>query len=109
MTFREVYEMLTETGLPVAYRAFKVGAVPPLPYIVYQFNASDNFGADNTVYKRVDNLQVWLCSKEKDFALEESFESVLSKYGVYWEKTEDYVESADTWMILYESEIVINA
>lgn len=107
MTYKEIYDALVSSGLPIAYRAFKVGAVPALPYAVYQFPSSDNFGADDTVYQRVNRLQVWLCSKEKDTDLEESFEAVLDTLG-YWDKSEDFVESADMYMILYEMEIVIN-
>ena len=108
MTFDDIATMLESTDLPVAYNAFPVGNVPPLPYIVYSFPNSENFGADNVAYQRGESLRVWLCTKEKDFSTENALESVFNENGIYWDKTESFLQSDSMYMILYEMEIIIN-
>ena len=109
MTFEDIATMLESTGLPVAYNAFRVGNVPELPYIVYSFPNSDNFGADNKTYKNIESLRVWLCTKQKDFFAEYNFESVLNANDLFWNKTESFEQNDAMYMILYEMEILINA
>lgn len=107
MTYSEIKTMLYSTGLSYAYNAFPVGAVPPLPYLVFSYPNSENFGADNQVYKKGESLRVWLCTKNKDFTTEALVESVFDTYRLYWEKTESFLQSDDMYMVLYEMEILI--
>lgn len=109
MTYSEIKTMLSSTGLPVAYNAFPIGSVPQLPYIVYSYPNSENFGADNRVYQKGESLRVWLCTKNKDFTAEALIESAFNSYCLYWDKTESFLQSDDMYMILYEMEILINA
>lgn len=108
MTYNEVITMLSSTNLPIAYQAFPIGAVPPLPYIVYSYPNSDNFGAENKVYKKGESLRVWLCTKNKDFQTEALIESAFDTYHLYWEKTESFLQSDEMYMVLYEMEILID-
>lgn len=108
MTYEEIALMLQSTGLPVAYNAFPIGSVPALPYIVYSYPNSENFGADNYVYQRADSVRIWLCTAEKDFSTESTLEGVLNSNHVYWDKTESFEQNDAMYMVLYETEIVIN-
>lgn len=108
MKLSEFVAILESTKLPVAYNAFRIGAVPALPYIVYSFPNSDNFGADNCVYQRYENVRVWLCTSEKDFTTEKLLESALDANTLFWDKTETFEQNDSMYMILYETEILIN-
>ena len=97
---QDLYEILTGTGLPVAYGHFKEPPAPP--YLVYLFSFSLNFGADNKVYERGNNYQVELYSNKKDLESEALVESVLDTNDIYWDKTETYIDSEGLYQVLYE-------
>jgi len=99
----ELYTLLKTTGLPVAYHAFK--KPPSLPYLVYLFTFSDNFGADNKVHSRADVYQVELYTVKKDPVIETKLEAALDGAELYWDKSETFIESEDMYQILYEIEI----
>lgn len=107
MTYKEIISMLESTELPVAYQAFPIGSVPPLPYIVYSYPNSENFGADNYVYQHGTQIRIWLCSTQKDFVIENLLESKLDANNVYYDKTESFEQSDSMYMILYESEVIL--
>ena len=108
MTHAEVYTMLTSTNLPVAYRFWKIGSVPSLPYIVYYYPNHDDFIADNKNYTSIAALNVELYTKNKDFTTEAAVESALNADGLVYDKTETYLESENMYQILYESEVIIS-
>lgn len=99
----ELLALLKTTGLPVAYHAFK--KTPSLPYLVYLFSYSDNFGADNKVYSKADAYQVELYTTKKDPATEERVEAILDDADIYWDKAEMFIESEDMYQVLYTIEI----
>lgn len=111
MKYTEVKSMLSaiqsELGIPFTYYAFKEPA-PKLPYITFDYPSSRNIPASDTVYQRVDDLVITLYTKNKDFELEESVESFFKSYKLVWDKTEDYVESEDMFVMTYETEIYVN-
>ena len=108
MTYEDIATMLNSTGLSVAYNAFPIGSVPPLPYIVYSYPNSENFGADNSVYQKGTQLRIWLCTSEKDFDTEEALESVLDTNKIFYNKTESFEQNDAMYMVLYEMELHIN-
>jgi hypothetical protein len=95
----ELLELLKTTGLPVAYHHWVTP--PPLPYIVYLFTDSENFGADNKVYQKINNYQVELYSDKKDLASEELIELVFDANDIYYQKSEVYIESEKLYEVLY--------
>lgn len=107
MDYKQIQNMIESTGLPNVYHAFPVGAVPDLPYIVYEFPNSDNFGADDKVWQRVEALRIFLCTRNKDPETEKLLESILDNMSIYWEKLEDYTESESMYMIQYDMEVLI--
>ena len=46
---KEVKKIIEAQDLPVAYRAWREGEAPPLPYAVYYAGKTNNFGADGKV------------------------------------------------------------
>lgn len=103
MTQEELFSVLKLTGLPVAYHHFK--KPPNLPYIVYLLTYSDNFGAENKVYHKIDNYQVELYSAIKDLASEQLLEDLFDDNDIYYDKTETYIESENLYQVMYEIQI----
>lgn len=103
MTQIELHELLQGIGLPLTYRKFT--NPPNLPYIVYLFESSDNFGADNIVFHTSNNFQVELYSDIKDLANEDKIEKLLTDNEIYWEKSETYIDSEEMYQVIYEISI----
>lgn len=108
MTINEIKALLASTDLPVVYYAWPVGDVPALPYLVYLFPNSDNFGADDLVYKQVEALNVELYTSQKDPAAEAQVEAVLNGAGIFWDKSEAYIDSEHMQQVVYEMEVIID-
>lgn len=103
MTLKELEKQLETTGLPIVYRAWPEKKAPPLPFICYLTAYSNNFGADNEVYQKINHIQVELYTKLKDPELEDKVEQALSSF--FWNKTEEYIDSERCYQILYEIEV----
>lgn len=108
MKSTEVADMLRETGLPTAYYQYPNRMVPKPPYTVYYFPNSNNFAADDTVYVGIEALNIELYSAHKSFAAERKVEEVLEAHGIFWNKTEAYLDSEHLYEVLYEMEIVFD-
>lgn len=92
--------ILDKTHLPVAYHHWNTP--PALPYIVYLFIDSDNFGADNKVYKKANNYNIELYSEIKDTASELLIENALDAADIFYDKTETWIESENLFQVTYE-------
>lgn len=108
MTLNEVFTMLNSiTGFSgkVAYRAFPKGKAPKLPYICYLATQTNNFAADDEVYKVIQGIDIELYTSKKEPATEELVETALNNNHIVWEKYEDYIEDENCYMITYEVEV----
>lgn len=103
MTLEEIKAMLETTGIPVAYRCFPEGVAPPLPFICYLTDGSDNFAADGVVYHPITRVRIELYTKFKEPEYEDKVERALS--SIYWEKHEIYIDSEQCYQIVYEIEV----
>ena len=108
MLITEVKQMLGQTGLQNTYLAFPEKGAPPLPYLVWYFPETDNFAADDKVYKRINALNIELYTANKDFATEQIVEDVLNTWGMVWESNETYLADEKMYEVLYEMEITID-
>lgn len=100
-----IYDMLKQSGIPFAYRAWPEGHAPPLPWGVFLLNTagSDNFAADGVVYYQVDSVQIELYTKYKDPETEAKVEKALAPH--FWDKTETYLTDERCYQIIYEIEV----
>ena len=108
MTLAELYSALTsidEFKDKVVYRAWAEGLAPPLPFICYMVDGSDNFGADNIVYKQINRVNIELYSKNKDTTSEELIEALFEDLRIYWEKDELYLDDEQCYEIIYNIEV----
>ena len=89
--------MLAETGIPFAYDHFAEGESPEPPFICYLLPKSDNFAADGRVYE--------LYTDEKSPETERRLEAVLDAHGVFYDKTEVWIDSEKLYEVLYSFEM----
>lgn len=104
MTVKELGELL-EKVYPTSYWRFPEKKAPPMPYITYFEDASDNFAADNKVYHHIKQFSVELMTKDKDPAAEEAVEAALDAADIYWEKTETHLDDEDAYEVIYSLEV----
>lgn len=105
MTHQEVLEMMNEMKLPYAYHHFVEGESPDPPFLVFLYPGSDNFAADGKVYFKVNRLNIELYTDLKDVELEETVEAVLDEHGIFYEKSEVWIESENLYEVLYQMEV----
>ena len=105
MTKADVPQMIRSMGIPFAYDHFAEGESPDPPFLVYLYPGSDNFAADGTVYFKRDKLHVELYTDKKDDDLEDRVESILNRNGLYYNKTETWIQSEKLYEVLYQTEV----
>lgn len=105
MTHEEVMEMIGEMGFPFAYDHFAEGESPDPPFVVFLYPNSSNFSADGKVYFKANRLNVELYTDIKDVSMEEKVEAVLDSHGIFYEKSEVWIESEKLYEVLYEMEV----
>ena len=105
MSHKEVMKMVEEIGIPFAYDHFVEGEAPEPPFLVFLYPKADNFAADGIAYFKINQLDIELYTDLKNPELEEIIEAVLLKYGIFYGKTETWIESEKLYEVLYEMEV----
>lgn len=105
MDFEKVVNMISEMELPFAYHHFAEGESPDPPFIVYLSPGSHNFGADGKVYFKAKELDIELYTEIKNPVLEERLEDILDAHGLFYDKTESFIETENLYEVLYELEV----
>ena len=103
----DLVKILEETGIPFAYDHFAEGESPDPPFICYLLPQSDNFSADGKVYLKVSNVNIELYTDSKDLAVEQKLEAVLDTHGIFYDKTEVWIESEKLYEVLYSFEMEV--
>lgn len=97
----DLIKLLEETGIPFAYDHFAEGESPDPPFICYLLPGSNHFSADGKVYLKVSSVNIELYTDSKDLAVEQELEAVLDGHGIFYEKTEVWIESEKLYEVLY--------
>ena len=105
MTHEELMAVLTEAELPIAYDHFAEGESPNPPFICFLYPGSDNFAADGKVWYKINQVNVELYSDIKNPELEDTVETVMDRHGIFYEKSEVWIESERLYEVLYTFEI----
>ena len=105
MTHEKLLAMLQETDLPIAYDHFAEGESPDPPFLCSLCPGSDNFAADGKVWYKINRVNVELYTDQKDPELEERTETVLDGHGIFYDKSEVWIESERLYEVLYTFEI----
>lgn len=104
MTLENLYTILKATGYPVAYSHFEEKT--RLPFITYLVVGSENFFADNEVYKKIENIRIELYTSTKDLEAEKKLEDLLNKNEIPYECSEEWIESEKVFQRIYEVEMI---
>lgn len=107
MTIEELVEMITRIGCPFAYDHFSEGESPEPPFICYLLPGSDNFAADGRVYFKISQIRIELYTDRKDISLEKKVEDVLDEAGIFYEKSEVWIQSEKLYEVLYSFEVPV--
>lgn len=100
----ELLQILSETQIPYAYHHFAEGESPEPPFICYLFPGSNNFSADGKVYYKINEVHIELYTDLKDLAVEQQLEEVLDEHGIFYNKSETWIESEKLYEVLYTFE-----
>ena len=101
----KLLEMMAEIPFPSAYDHFAEGESPEPPFITYLLPGSDNFAADGKIYFRVTEVHIELYTDEKNPEVEAQVETVLDEHGIFYDKTEVWIESEKLYEVLYSFEL----
>jgi len=92
---------LNEIGLPFAYDHYAEGEAVDPPFICYLLPASNNFAADGKVYFKANEVHIELYTDKKDPSVEQKVETVLDRHGIFYEKSEVWIESEKLYEVLF--------
>ena len=98
--------LLNTLSVPSFYGQAPVGTV--LPFIDIHTEQPENFAADNGVYCEKWNFRIDLYSKEKLLDIEAEIKKLLNDNGIYWTKSEEYIDSQNCWEVEFEFEVLGN-
>ena len=102
MTHNEVFEVLEELSLPIAYDHFAEGESPDPPFLCFLYPRNLPTGADNTVYYQLHELDIELYTDAKDPVLEQRVERLLTEHEMFFQKSEVWIEEEKMYEVLYE-------
>lgn len=104
----QIVRMLDEINIPFAYDHFAEGESPDPPFICYLSPNSNNFAADGKVYYKINEIHIELYTDCKDLSAEQKVEAVLDEHGIFYEKSETWIESEKLYEVLYSFEMEVN-
>jgi hypothetical protein len=97
----KLLEIIAEIGIPSAYDHFAEGESPAPPFICYLIPSNDNFAADGKAYFKAEQVHLELYTDKKDPETEQMVEAVLDSHGVFYDRTEVWIESEKLYEVLY--------
>ena len=97
----KLLEIIAEIGIPSAYDHFAEGESPAPPFICYLIPGNDNFAADGKAYFKAEQVHLELYTDKKDPETEQLVEAVLDSHGVFYDRTEVWIESEKLYEVLY--------
>ena len=101
-----IVEILSECGYPFAYDHFAEGESPDPPFLVFLFPGTDNVFADDTVYKKIDQLNIELYTDKKDPGTEARIEAILDDRELPYEKSEVWIAEERMYEVLYQTQMI---
>lgn len=101
----ELLTIMSEIDIPSAYDHFAEGESPAPPFICYLIPGSDNFAADGKAYFKAEQVHLELYTDRKDPDTEKLVEAVLDSHGIFYDRTEVWIESEKLYEVLYYFEM----
>ena len=103
----KILAILKESDIPFAYDHFAEGESPDPPFICYLFPGSNNFAADGKVYFKANEVHIELYTDFKHLTVEQKLEAVLDEHGIFYNKSETWIESEKLYEVLYIFEMEV--
>ena len=97
----ELLKIIKEMDIPFAYDHFTEGESSDPPFICYLLPETDNFAADGRVYLKVNEVNIELYTDTKNLPVEQQVEAVLDKYGIFYERSEVWIQSEKLYEVMY--------
>ena len=104
----ELLKMLGEMQIPFAYDHFAEGESPDPPFLCYLLPGSNNFSADGRVYYKISEVHIEVYTDLKDLSVEAAVEAVLDEHGIFYNKSEIWIDSEKLYEVLYTFEMEVN-
>ena len=101
----ELVNMIQEMDIPFAYDHFAEGEAIEPPFICFLLPGSDNFSADGIVYFKINEVHIELYTDVKAPVIENKVEAVLDKHGIFYNKTETWIEDEKLYEVLFSFEL----
>ena len=101
----KLLEIIKAMDIPFAYVHFAEGEAVDHPFICYLLPESDNFAADGKVYFKANEVHIELYTDTKDLSVEQQVEAVLDEHGIYYDRSEVWIESEKLYEVLYTFEM----
>jgi len=103
VTYQELEQLLAPLGIPFTFHHWE--KPPALPYGVYYDDGTENFEADDIAYAAIRIWRIELYVRQRDPALEERLEDILTAADLFWDMGADYIESERFYEVSYEIEV----
>ena len=97
----KLLSVLDSIGIPYAYDHFAEGESPEPPFLCYLLLGSSNFSADGKVYHRISEVRLEMYTDFKALASERKVEDALDAAGIFYNKTETWIDSEKLYEVLY--------
>lgn len=104
MEYKDIFAMLSGTGMPVAFRAFQTPQTPP--FICWLTPLERGVSADNINYVNITRLQIELYTSIKDVEAENKVELALTSASLFYTKVQVYITSEKAYQTIYETEVL---
>ena len=101
----ELVQIIQEMQIPFAYDHFAEGESPDPPFICYLIPGSNNFAADGKVYFKINQVRIELYTDSKDLAVERKVEMVMDESGIFYNKSEVWIQSEKLDEVRYSFEV----
>lgn len=103
MTLHDLYLRCKNNGMNYSYGLFKTPQEPP--HLVAMTSNTNNFMADNKVYKKKLPIILYYTYKDKDIEQMNLIEDTILE-GIGWNKTEEtYLSDENVWQVSYFFEL----
>ena len=103
----KIMEIMEALRFPFAYDHFAEGESPEPPFVCFLLPGSNNFSADGRVYHKITIVHIELYTDLKDPELESHLEAVLDERGIFYDKTEVWIDSEKPYEVLYSFEMEV--
>lgn len=105
MSYEQIAAMMEEMELPFAYHHFAEGECPQPPFLVFLSTRERTFSADNEMYFSSKQLDIELYTDRKQPEIERQVEAVLRRHHIFYQKSEQWIDSEQFYEVLYEMEV----